>query len=381
MHNLILILLAIFPYLQNPQPTQMTVMWTSPDTNQTGWVEYGIDSLNHLSFSSAMGLKDAFQTVYRVPLTNLQPGTTYHYRVASVAISDVKNTSLVYGDTTFSEVYSFTTPQSETDKVSCYIFDDIHSRDTLVSPMMIANNLRWEDADFVFFNGDMLNAIPSESEIISHLLEPYSKLFASSIPFFFTRGNHEYRNAAARVLPNYLTTPGTSEQHSFYYSFSWGPCFFIVLDAGEDKEDSDPEYSGLLDCQNYREKQVEWLQQQLQSKACKKANFRIVLMHIPFYSNTKTARFSVGDCRRLFLDLCNRYKVDAVVCGHTHKAGVLPANKEHHFPIIIGGGKDVTPDKATYCPAVINLQADAKSVNIRILDYYAHLRDSITLKK
>lgn len=381
MHILALILTALFPYLQNPQPTQMTVMWYCSESQQTGWVEYGETELSHIARSSSMGLVDAFQPVYRVTLANLQPGTTYHYRVASVGISNVKNTSLVYGDTTYSEIYTFTTPTINSNAVRCYIFDDIHNRDTLISPLMQTNNLHWSDADFVFFNGDMLNSVPSEQDIVDHLLQPYSQLFASSVPFLFTRGNHEYRNAYARMLPHYVTTPGTEENHPFYYSFTWGPCFFIVLDSGEDKQDDDKEYHGLLDCQSYRETQAQWLKTQLQSKACKKAAFRIVLMHIPFFSNTKTARFSVGDCRRLFMDICNRYKVDAVICGHTHKAGIIPADDTHRFPIVIGGGKDMTKEKQTYCPAVIDLQANKKQLDITILDYYQSNRGSIHLTK
>lgn len=381
MHILALILLVLFPYLQNPQPTQMTVMWTNPDSLQTGWIEYGERNLNQVARPSTMGLIDAFQSVYRVTLSNLQPSTTYSYRVVSAGIDDVKNTSLVYKDTTYSEIYTFTTPATNSNSVRCYIFDDIHSRDTILKPLMQNNNLCWNDADFVFFNGDMLNSIPAELEITEHLIQPYSQLFASSIPFLYTRGNHEYRNAYARMLPHYVTTPGTEENHPFYYSFTWGPCFFIVLDSGEDKEDDDKEYSGLLNCQQYRESQVAWLKTQLQSKACKKAPFRVVLMHIPFFSNTQTARFSVGDCRRLFMDICNRYKVDAVICGHTHKAGIIPADNTHRFPIVIGGGKDLSPDKQTYCPAVIDLKANKKQLDITILDYYQANRGSIHLTK
>lgn len=381
MQHLFIILFTLFPYLQNPQPTQMTVMWTNTNPYQTGWVEYGTETLTHRVYSSDMGLKAAFLPVYRVTLTNLQPSTTYHYRVASVDITNVKNTSLVYGDTTYSEVYSFTTPKANDNNVSCFIFDDIHGRDSVIAPMLHANNLHWSEADFVFFNGDMLNAVPSEQDIMERLVQPYSQLFATSLPFYFTRGNHEYRNAAARELANYVTTPGTEEGHPFYYSFTWGPCFFIVLDAGEDKEDTHPEYSGLLDCQNYRAEQVEWLRAQLQSKDAKKAAFRVLLMHIPFFSNTSTARFAVGDCRRLFMNICNRYKVDAVICGHTHKAGIIPADDTHRFPIVIGGGKDLTVDKQTYCPAVIDLQANKKQLDITILDYYQSNRGSIHLTK
>lgn len=63
----------------------------------------------------------------------------------------------------------------------------------------------------------------------------------------------------------------------FFYQ---GTSPFIALDTGEDKEDIDPAYAGLVDFDAYRKKQALWLEQQLKSNAYKKAIFKVVLMHI-----------------------------------------------------------------------------------------------------
>jgi len=376
------ILSVLLPYLQNPQPTQMTIMWPSTNAQQTGWVEYGMDNLNQVARESNQGLFAAFNDINRVTLSGLQPNTTYRYRVAVANIvGEVRNTSLTYGDTLYSEIFQFTTPERKPKDVSCLFFDDIHSRDTLVKPLLQTNAIDAMQQDFVFFNGDILNAIPNRDEIVHHMIQPFSSLFTTQVPFLYTRGNHELRNKYARELDRYVTTPGTDQGHPFYYSFTWGPVFFIVMDAGEDKEDSDKEYKGLLDCQSYRESQVAWLEQQLKSKIAKQASFRVLVMHVPFYSNTQTARYTIGESRRLYMDLCNRYNVDVAICGHTHKAGIIEANQEHHFPIVIGGGKDVTEDKRAYCPAVVQLHADSKQLDINIWNYYKENCGTVHLNK
>ena len=61
------------------------------------------------------------------------------------------------------------------------------------------------------------------------------------------------------------------------------------------------------------------------------------MMHIPhFYSGDWHGTLH---CRELFAPLFDKYKVDMVISGHTHKFGVFPPEKgKHNYPIIIGGG-------------------------------------------
>jgi len=373
------LLAIIFPYLQNPQPTQMTVMWASTNTQQTGWVEYGTDDLNQTAREYKMGLYAAFDIINRVTLTDLVPATTYTYRVAVVNIvGEVRNTSLTYGDTLYSDVYQFTTPKAKTDEVSCLIFNDLHGADSLMAPLLHNNAIDPLAQDFVFFNGDVLNSVPSHETVVKHLLTPYSEVFAHQVPFLYARGNHEYRNKYARELDRYVTTPGTQEGHPYYYTFTWGPCFFIVLDAGEDKNDYHKEYAGLLNCERYRQQEAEWLEEVLQSKACRDAAFRVVMMHVPFESST-SYDYSMAEIGRLFLPLCNQYKVDLAIHGHCHQVAQFPANKDHHFPLVLGGGKRLTETNPLRLPAVVQLHAKGKQLEVKVWNYNHDNPVSITL--
>lgn len=368
---------ATQPYLQTMTPTSVTIMWVTSGSKQvTGWVEYGEGNSTSIeAFDYTRGLKQAFTNIYRVHLTNLTPGTTYSYKAKIREITGfVGNTSLTWGDTYETSTYTFTTPAADATSASCVILSDIHSQDTCLHTLLERAGITMRDYDFLMLNGDMLNAVPNEAEVIHHLLVPYADLTQSSMPFFFTRGNHEYRNKFARHLLDYVET---GEDNEGFYAFSWGPCRFIVLDTGEDKADSDKEYNGLVDTEAYRALQVDWLREQLASDAYREAKFKIIFMHIPFYSNTATARYAVEDCRNLFLPLVCQYAPDVVISGHTHKAGVLEADAAHPFPIVFGGGKDFTDNKRDYCPAAIVLRATDNAMELNVINYYGENKGTV----
>src|SRR5690606_6144550 len=139
--------------------------------------------------------------------------------------------------------------------------------------------LQKESYDFVVFNGDTFNYQTGEQQIINHLINPISKLFATEKPFIMVRGNHETRGEYARAFKDYFVYP----QDEYYFNFQQGSVHFIVLDTGEDKPDNDPAYAGIVNFDSFREKQAIWLEDVLKRKASKKSPFNVVFMHIPTY--------------------------------------------------------------------------------------------------
>lgn len=344
------------PYLQNPAPGSMVVMWI---TNLLcySWVEFGeTDALGQKAHSVTNGLVDAYNRINRIPLNGLKPGTKYYYRIASKEITGFEPYKLSYGDTIQSEVFSFTTPQAAPATLSCLIMNDIHDRPQSI-PHLVQMNEQ-DPYDFVFFNGDVFDYQTSEQQIIEHMLQPCTGSFASSTPFLYVRGNHETRGKYRGELEHYFCNP----QGRQYFQFTWGPVHFTVLDTGEDKPDDTPVYAGIVDFDAYRREQQQWLTEEvMQSRAFKKAMFRVVLMHIPpFYSGDWHGTMH---CRELFNPVFNKYKVDLCISGHTHRYGVHPpAAGQHNYPIIIGGG----PKEGAR--TLIKLKADRKNLNITMLD-------------
>ena len=119
----------------------------------------------------------------------------------------------------------------------------------------LTDNVRKDKNDFVLFNGDMVTTFASGQQIFDGFLTTAVKSFASEIPFFYARGNHETRGLFFAHYRDYFPSP-TGQT---YYSFQAGPVFFIVLDGGEDKPDSDIEYNGLGGFDTYRAQEAEWL--------------------------------------------------------------------------------------------------------------------------
>jgi predicted phosphodiesterase len=343
------------PYLQEPTPSSMTVMWIT-NLPCYSWVEYGAtQALGKKTHRVTNGIVEAYNRINRISLNGLQPGTTYYYRVCSREITGFEPYKLTYGNTIQSDIYSFTTAPEQPGSVSWLIMNDIHDRPYSIPHLMKMNGN--EPYDFVFFNGDIFDYQTSEQQIIDHMLQPCTDSFATQKPFLYVRGNHETRGKYRSELVHYFSNP----EGRSYYSFTHGPVHVTVLDTGEDKPDDTPVYAGIVDFDTYRQEQREWAAQVMQSRAFKKAPFRVVLMHIPpFYSGDWHGTMH---CRELFNPLFNKYKIDLCISGHTHKHGVHPpVAGQHHYPIVIGGG----PKEGAR--TLIKIRADKKSFNLQMLD-------------
>jgi acid phosphatase type 7 len=342
------------PYLQMLGPDRMSIRWITALPSY-GWVEYGENgSTGKKAHSVTDGLVDAYNRIHEVVLEGLQPGKTYQYRVASKEIKEFQPYKLTYGETINSEVHTFSTLDPKTKETSWLILNDIHDQPASFAHLMSLNGN--DPYDFVFLNGDMFDHQTDEKQIIDHLLVPCTTCFASKKPMLFVRGNHETRGKYARQLKDYFTNPGGE-----YFSFQADPVFAIALDTGEDKEDTHPVYAGIVDFDAYRQQQAVWLEKQMQTRAFKKAKFRVVMMHIPpFYSGKGHGTLH---CRSLFSPLFEKYKVDLVISGHTHRYGVhKPVAGEHRYPIIIGGG----PKEGSR--TLIKVKADQHKLRLQMLD-------------
>ena len=315
--------------------------------NATSWVEYGkTQQRGSRAIHSQAGMIDVNPGVQKVILTGLEPGTRYFYRVASREVKLHEAYKVIYGDTLFSNVYSFTTPSSITQQFSFLAFNDIHSKPEFVSKVVS----REKDFSFVMLNGDILGDINSEDDISKYMLIPLSNYFASSKPFFLTRGNHETRGNGARSLGKYIDTPNGK----YYYSFFYGNACFIVLDCGEDKPDDNREYFGLADFDNYRMDEAEWLALELQKPEFKNAKYKIVCSHMPLTLQPLAKNASghgMRDCSEKFAPLLSNAGIDLLLCGHTHQFSVIqPQKGVTSFPVIVGGapvsGKNL--EKTTY---------------------------------
>jgi len=323
------------PYLQNPGPSSMTVMWVT-EPNAAGWIEYGRDGTTPTTVLPVRdGLIEANTRVHRVRLTGLSPDTPYTYRIVTRPIVAFGPYRVDYGPMARSDLYTFRTMGPARPSYSFLVLNDLHEAvDTMRAHMTGAADRPY---DLVFFNGDSLSHLESEDQVLGRCLQPASELFASRVPLLLVRGNHETRGAFARDLGRYLALP----EGRFYYSFDHGPVHFVVMDTGEDKEDGHWAYSGLTGFDDYRQEQAEWLAQEVASPAFRQARFRVLVAHMPFYGDERTRVEGHGpaDCRARWGAILSGSGLDLHIAGHTHRANwVEPAAGANTFPVSVGGG-------------------------------------------
>lgn len=357
------------PYLQGLNQTEVTIVWTTSDA-AISWVELAPDDSTHFYlterpkfFSESYGFK-VVDSVHTVNITNLKPNTKYRYRIFSQKVLSHVGTKVLYGEVAASNVYrtkplEFKTSNPAKDDISFLVLNDIHGNNEMMETLL--KNTKWDETDLVFFNGDMTNDIRSEDQLFGDFLDKAVELFASKTPMYYARGNHETRGNFATTFPKYFPTP-TNE---LYYLLRQGPVCFVVLDCGEDKPDSDLEYSGIVAFDNYRDKQTEWLKGALKQDEFKDASYRVVIIHMPPFGGWHGEK----EIEDKFVPLLNEAGVDVMLCGHLHRHIHKKAGEGQDFPVIASSNK-----------AVIKAATENSTLKINIFDLDGKLTDSLVIK-
>lgn len=327
------------PYVQCMSETSFTVIWTT-DVDAVAWVEVAPDDGTHFYNKERDKYYDArgngvfpIGKIHKVVVDGLEPGSTYRYRVMNrgvIAYNGSGNVQYMHGsgtDVYKGEPHKITTFKEDYDTIRFDLYNDIHGKDSLFN--RIISGAR-DNRDFVFLNGDMTSNISNEELIPKMYLGSAAKSLNGGLPLFASRGNHELRGRDAIKWLNYFqTTTGTP-----YYSFSIGDFFFVVLDACEDKPDSDIEYSGIVASKPYVERQGRWLKEVIASEECRNAKVRIAFCHVPPESK---GWYGAAQMCNILVPPLNEAGFDAMFCGHIHRWRVAEPDgsiSNAGFPVI-----------------------------------------------
>lgn len=332
------------PYLQNLKETEVTIVWKA-NKPSIGWVELAPDDNSSYYaqerpkfFNVTNGVKNT-SLLHVVKLTGLTPGTNYRYRVYSQEVLDHQGIEITYGKVAATNVYSAKPPVFRTNdrnkpETSFIMINDIHGRaDDIPQLLKVAD---YKNRDMVIFNGDMLSQLKSEEELFSGFMDVSVDLFAKEIPMYYARGNHETRGLFATSFQDYFSP----KEPNLYYLVRQGPICFVVLDTGEDKPDSDIEYSGITDYDNYRTEQAKWLAEAVKTKDYTEAKFRIVIAHMPPLPNEHLWH-GQQEVLEKFVPILNEANVDAMLCGHLHRYFNNKPTSSVKFPVIDNAHKTV----------------------------------------
>jgi predicted phosphodiesterase len=327
------------PYLVEPAENSITIIWFT-NKGCVSWIEYCGDQnfgtfpswggYPQIAKSSHNGLIDANSKMHSIRIDNLTAGTKYRYRIVSKEILQYDPYEVIFGDSVVDEILDFETLDPDKRSFSFGVVTDLHERALMLDTLLQVAPT--DSLDMMFFTGDMLNWIGSEDRIFNGFLDVSVDHFAKEKPFILIRGNHETRGTNARMLFDYF--PHSSGK--FYYAFSQGSVRFIVLDSGEDKSDSHPVYAGLVDFDQYRTEQSDWLKQEVQSEEFKKAKYKIVFIHIPPFTGSRG--HGSNDITEKWGEILNESNIDIVISGHHHRFSKMdPVEGKNQFPVLIVG--------------------------------------------
>lgn len=348
------------PYLQNVKSNEATIVWVA-DKPSIGWVElapndqsnfYGEERPKY--FNTTNGVKNT-STLHTVKIKGLKKGTTYRYRIYSQEVLAHEGISVLYGRVAATNVYSkkpltFTTCDPNKEETSFAMINDIHGRENIITKLLTVAN--YQDKDLIIFNGDMVSEFKDENTIFKGFMNESIDLFASEQPVYYARGNHETRGEFATSFQKYFSP----REPFLYFTFQQGPICFIVLDTGEDKPDSDIEYSGITDYDGYRTDQVEWMKELPNNEDFKNAKFKIVIAHMP-PSVDPDIWHGQKEVLNKFVPILNEIGVDLMLCGHLHRNKYEEPSTLIHFPVLVNSNN-----------SVVSLKANRNQMSLQVLD-------------
>ena len=341
------------PYLQAISEESVTIVWTT-NNDAVSWVDVAPDntdsffSQEHPKYYDTLHGRRVIGKLHRVKIDGLKPGSTYRYRIYSKEVLGYQSVYVKYGIVASSNVYErelkFTTLDSKAPEILFKVVNDIHNRTDMMGEML--KDVSRENTDLVFFNGDMNSWVDSQDRIFKGFMDTAISLFASEVPVFMVRGNHEIRGGFAPLFPDYFPTINGE----LYFNFTHGPVHFVVLDSGEDKPDSSIEYAELARFDEYRDKQVAWLKDIIKTDEFKNALYRVVVIHIPPVASSWHGTL---DLQRKLVPVLNNANIDIMLAGHIHKYSYTEPNSQMKFPVLVNDDESYLDVKASQNEMVI----------------------------
>ncbi|MFC1672159.1 metallophosphoesterase [Planctomycetota bacterium] len=335
------------PYLQRPGRNEMTIMWSSRQPHAFR-LEYGEGTaLTEKRDVEALDPAKAVppDTLYRIRLTGLRPGTTYRYVVASDRSR---------------EEGTFRTVPAASEPFSFIAYGD--SRTQIDRHESIASCFLQHNPAFIIHTGDMVTT-GAFGEWQPEFFGPLEKVLRH-VPLWPARGNHDGGAVYAKMfeLPDGKT----------HYSFDYANAHFVCLDMNKSKN--------VLD----------WLEKDLASST---ATWKFVFYHYPTYdAGAHRSGWGRGD----LVPVLRGNRVDFALAGHSHgyqrfRPLVGEGEKEKHpitFMVVAGGGaplhrveQDPHVAAAWHKYHYVRFDIDGDTLSMKALTADGEVLDSLRLTK
>ena len=245
------------------------------------------------------------------------------------------------------------------ENVRCYHIADNHG---LIKEAINAA-AAYGKIDFLILNGDLANNF-SEEAAVWKVYELASAITAGNIPVVMVRGNHDARGKYAESYADYFPT----DRGSTYFTFRLGNIWGLALDCGEDKEDSHPEYTGLVCCHEFRLQETEFIKKvisdaQTEYEAADVVH-KLVVCHVPFTTYGEGIFDIERDVYGEWVRLLREYvKPEMILSGHEHvwevyEAGSAKDSYGQPCPTLVGSQLKKTEDGSCFAGAGLEFAPD-----------------------
>lgn len=297
---------------QDPKTTQ-TMTWKTTNDVSYGIVQYAkqVDEGTFPDESQSQTADtETFHDgmIHTVTLTELEPGTTYVYRVGN--------------GTQWSDIFTFTTEAKDTTPFSFFIFGDSQSGRQEESDYAkwgeTANAAyrAYPDAKFFMNLGDLVELDSSYAHW--HKWFEGAEGVIERIPQMSVIGNHEYYAGydVNQLADNYiaqfkLPQNGPDRLKGTVYSFDYGDVHIVVLNSQQTEANVNlPNPMGDI-----LQEQKEWLENDLNNTDKK---WKIVLYHKASYYSRASRDKDAEPVKQAFQSVFDKYNVDAVFSAHDH---------------------------------------------------------------
>lgn len=244
-------------------------------------------------------------------IMELQPGTTYSYRVGD-------------GDGGWSAVFTYNSLPANVGsldrplrllQVADMAYDNASDHTVAALGAEVAAGL----VDLILHPGDVSYAdgdMPHWDNFLTKMQH-----ITSSVPYMVTPGNHEIWYNFSAYKTHFWTPASLEADDRMYYSFSVGPVHFLQLNT-----------ETFLDTADIDPAQATWLWRDLQQSRSNGDTFIIASGHRPMYcsSGGKDCASFAGLLREQTEEAFHAHAVDVVIAGHKHSyERSLPVYRGH----------------------------------------------------
>jgi len=298
------------PYLQLGTSGSVYIRWRSNIATDTK-VNYGL-SAGSLTSSVSNGTA---VTDHEIQITGLSANTRYYYSIGS-------STQTLQGDANNTFI---TSPAAGTaQKTRVWVTGDCGNNSTNQANVRTRyeNYIGTNNTDVWLLLGDNAYSNGTDAEYQSNFFNIYSNILKKTV-LWPAPGNHDYANNSSRqndhnipyytmfTLPAAAQAGGVASGTEAFYSYNYANIHFVSLDSYGKESNQYRLYDTLGP-------QAVWVKQDLAANTQK---WTVVYWHHPPYtmgSHNSDSESELVNMRQNFIRILERYKVDLILCGHSH---------------------------------------------------------------